>query len=132
MNIADKGLRFANYLIDTIGMMLLLALHAFVLDGLLHIIPQNGSIWLAIYFLLLYFAYHFIFEYFFGKTPGKFITNTIVVDYSGDKPSVKQRTIRNFGRLIPFDALSFLFGKHGWHDSISETQVVKGSRNAKI
>jgi uncharacterized RDD family membrane protein YckC len=121
--IADKGIRFANHLIDNIGIALLLMLHAFVLDGMLHLVPENGSPFLGLYFLLLYFGYHFIFEYYFGKTPGKFITNTMVVDIDNNKPSVKRLLMRNLCRLIPFDAFSFLLGD-GWHDSISSTKVI--------
>jgi uncharacterized RDD family membrane protein YckC len=127
MKVADKGLRFANYLIDKIGFVLVVILHAFILDGLLHLIPENGSPLLGLYSLFLYFGYHFVFEYYFGKTPGKFITNTVVVDVDGKKPNVMSLVIRNLSRLIPFDNLSFLFGKDGWHDNISGTQVMQDS-----
>jgi uncharacterized RDD family membrane protein YckC len=124
MRIADKGTRFGNYILDTIGFFIIIMLHAFILDGLLHVIPEDGSPLLGIYYFVLYFGYHFLFEYFFGRTPGKFITNTRVTDFDGQKPTAKELFIRNICRLIPFDNLSFLFGDKGWHDSISETQVV--------
>ena len=124
MRIADKGTRFGNYLLDTIGFFAIIILHAFILDGLLHVIPDDGSPFLGVYYFVLYFGYHFLFEYFFGRTPGKFVTNTRVTGFDGHKPATKALLIRNASRLIPFDNLSFLFGATGWHDSISETQVV--------
>ena len=124
MKIADKGTRCANHFIDSIAVMILVMLNAFLLDGLLHIIPEDGSPWLALYFFVLYFGYHFLFEYFCSRTLGKFITKTKVVDLNGDKPNTKTLFIRNICRLIPFDNVSFLFGDTGWHDGISETQVI--------
>jgi uncharacterized RDD family membrane protein YckC len=128
MKIADKGTRFGNYILDTLGFFVILMLHAFILDKLFHIIPEDGSALLGIYYFILYFGYHFLFEYFFGRTPGKFITNTKVTDFNGQKPTTKELLKRNVCRLIPFDNLSFLFGATGWHDSISETQVVYNSK----
>jgi uncharacterized RDD family membrane protein YckC len=124
MRVADKGTRFGNHILDIIGFFMIVMLHAFILDGLLHVIPEEGSPLLGIYFFVLYFGYHFLFELFLGKTPGKFITKTKVTDINGEQPTTKTLFIRNLCRLIPFDNLSFLFGNRGWHDSISETQVI--------
>ncbi len=121
---ASKANRFANNFIDTIVFYFLIFLHAMILDGWLGIIPEGGSDWFVIYFFVFYVLYHFIFEYLFGKTPGKFITKTKVIDVDGNKPDFKTLLVRNFSRLIPFDALSFLLSDRGWHDSISKTHVV--------
>jgi uncharacterized RDD family membrane protein YckC len=121
--IANRGSRLTNYIIDTISFMFILILHAFVLDGWLHLIPEDGSSFLALYFFILYFGYHFLFEYFWGRTPGKFFTNTIVVDISGTKPTLKALFIRNLSRLIPLDPFSFIINT-GWHDSFSQTNVI--------
>jgi uncharacterized RDD family membrane protein YckC len=124
MNLADKETRFGNYVIDSIGFISILIIHAFILDGLLHIIPAAGSPLLAFYFLFLYFGYYFLFEYFFNKTPGKFLTKTIVIDENDNKPSAKAIALRSVSRLIPFDNLSFLFSNKGWHDDLSKTKVI--------
>ena len=124
MKIADKGTRFANFIIDKIAVLCIIILHTAILDWLLHIIPEDGSPWLGLYFFVIYFGYHFIFEYFFNRTVGTFITNTKVVDKNGDKPNAKTLFIRNMGRLIPFDNISFLSEHNGWHDIISNTEVV--------
>ncbi|QHT71878.1 RDD family protein [Rhodocytophaga rosea] len=71
-------------------------------------------------------AYYTFFEYKFGKTIGKMITNTKVVRKDGGKPTLKNILGRSFARLIPFEPLS-LIGSHlpvGLHDSIADTLVV--------
>lgn len=70
--------------------------------------------------------YYLVFESLFGRTMGKIITGSIVVDENGLKPGFSIVCIRTLSRLIPFDALSFL-SKSGriWHDSLSKTYVVE-------
>lgn len=70
--------------------------------------------------------YYLVFESLFGRTMGKIITGSIVVDENGLKPSFGVVCTRTLCRLIPFDALSFL-SKSGriWHDSFSKTYVVE-------
>jgi len=69
---------------------------------------------------------YIIFEAVTGKTLGKHITGTKVVNEYGDRPSFGQVLGRSFARLIPLEALSF-FGTptRGWHDSLTGTYVVK-------
>ncbi|OXG09556.1 RDD family protein [Flavobacterium araucananum] len=68
---------------------------------------------------------YLVMEWFFGRSFGKLMTGTIVVDKNGIKPGFDVIFIRTLCRLIPFDPLSFL-GKSGrlWHDSLSNTYVV--------
>ena len=69
--------------------------------------------------------YYNVFEIFFARTIGKFITQTIVVDETGEKPNHEQILMRTLCRLIPFEILSFLgMPCRGWHDRISKTYVV--------
>ncbi|WP_293891324.1 RDD family protein [Flavobacterium sp.] len=69
--------------------------------------------------------YYNVFEIFFARTVGKFITQTIVVDENGEKPNHEQILVRTLCRLIPFEIFSFLgMPCRGWHDSISKTYVV--------
>ncbi len=75
--------------------------------------------------MLLLVAYNITFESIFGKTLGKMITNTKVVNEDGTKPSFNQIVGRSFARLIPFDGFSFLAERpRGWHDTMSGTMVV--------
>lgn len=128
MNTADKGTRFGNYLIDNLCFTIIIIIQTIILDNVLHISPEDDSTLFGIYYFFLYFIYHFIFEYFFSKTPGKFITKTIVVNKYGEKPNFKTLFIRNICRIIPIDAFSFLFGS-GLHDIISRTNVILQNKN---
>jgi uncharacterized RDD family membrane protein YckC len=121
------GLRFANFIIDRI---IGTALFYGVVMGSASMANSLGSA--AINFLLLIsFAmipgYYIIFEYFWGKTPGKFITKTRVVNEAGRPPSFMNIVGRTLCRFIPFEPFSFLGGNGstGWHDSISKTYVVE-------
>ena len=69
--------------------------------------------------------YYNVFEIFFARTVGKFITQTIVVNENGEKPNLETILVRTLCRLIPFELLSFLvMPARGWHDCISKTYVV--------
>jgi uncharacterized RDD family membrane protein YckC len=72
------------------------------------------------------FIYYFTFETFTdGRTIGKYITNTKVLTWYGEKPSPGRIAKRSLCRMIPFNAFSFLTQNPlGWHDSISSTVVV--------
>lgn len=66
--------------------------------------------------------YYFLSEIMFRQTLGKMLTNSCVVAAHG---SMGGRRVlgRSFARLIPFDALSFLWNGD-WHDKASGTTVV--------
>ena len=129
-NTASGGIRFANYLIDTIvfyilsfvlGIILALFGGTEALDSLESPLASIGSIFLMI-------IYYIVFENAFGKTIGKMITKTKVVTESGEKPSFSQILGRTFSRLVPFEAFSFLGNDAvGWHDKWSKTRVIKTS-----
>src|SRR5690606_21846162 len=74
-------------------------------------------------FVVISIFYYSFTEGLFGRSLGKFITGTVVVDENGEKPSFSVIFKRTLCRLIPFDGFSFL-GSRGWHDSISDTFVV--------
>ena len=122
--IADKGTRFGHNIIDTIGFFSIIFLNAMILDGWLGIIPEGGSNWFGIYFFFFMLCITLYLSTFFGKTHGKFLTKTKVVKKDGNKATFINILGRNAARLIPFDALSYLFSKRGWHDQISNTYVV--------
>jgi uncharacterized RDD family membrane protein YckC len=76
-------------------------------------------------FIILFLPY-FIMELIWGKSIGKFITKTHVVDSLGGKPSVWQILGRTVSRFIPFEAFTFLTNdKRGLHDTLTETYVIK-------
>ncbi|MDQ8003872.1 MAG: RDD family protein [Pedobacter sp.] len=72
--------------------------------------------------------YYLVLEVVFNITIGKTILGNIIVNDEGARPSIAQRFGRTFCRLIPFNALSFLFNQRGWHDSITNTYVVKAEK----
>lgn len=124
LHLASQGKRFANYLIDRIGVYIIVFMIIPILDNGLMDLDADLS---ALGGLLIIFAvlgYWTFFEYFLGKTPAKFITQTKVVTKEGYRISFATAVGRTLCRFIPFDALSFLFSSVGWHDSISRTRVV--------
>lgn len=89
----------------------------------IEIVINLGVVGTYLSFAIIYYLF---FESIFGRTMGKFLTGSIVVNEHGLKPDFATICKRTLCRLIPFDALSFL-GKSEmfWHDSISKTYVVE-------
>lgn len=123
--IASIWLRFFNLLVDFFIINTVFAYfigYAFGYFGLKDFISAHPYL----FSISLIFSSYFIQEYFFGKTIGKLFTGTRVVDNDGNKPPAWSIIIRTASRLIPFEALSFLSSdKRGWHDTISDTFVIK-------
>jgi len=133
-NKADKGLRFANFLIDTIIFYCSFLLLGFVVGFTAIIFGFDPSFFVKLqninpFLDRLITAFIMVF-YFFGfetltkgRSIGKFITGTQVVTLEGETPTANVFLKRSFCRIIPFEAFSF-FGENGWHDSIPKTAVV--------
>lgn len=88
----------------------------------------SDSVW-GVGALFLGFAYYFVSEMIWAKSPAKFLTKTKVVTDTGGKPSASQVAIRSLVRLIPFYAIFFIFttGKDrrgAWHDRFAHTLVI--------
>jgi len=136
-DLAGKGKRFANYIIDLIIFYLLAFAFSFLIvivleitggdvDNYINALDNANPLLDRLISLLLYGVYMMTIEFLFkGRSIGKFITKTQVVLKDGSKPTINETVLRNLCRLIPFDQLSFLGteGK-GWHDSLSKTYVV--------
>lgn len=125
---ATRLLRFFNLIIDYIGFFLLsiivgIAVGVFFGDAGIEYLESVPDFALGLSIVL---GYYIALESLSGRTLGKLITGTKVVNEQGDKPSLLQILGRSFSRLIPFEAFSF-FGSEGrgWHDSFSKTYVVK-------
>lgn len=130
--LVSGGRRFLNYIIDIafvfIGIYLfgitLGILIAFGMEGIQEWVSGLGDLgWNLIGVAILIF-YYTLTEGFFGRSVGKFITGTIVVDENGQKIGFAAAFKRSLCRIIPFDNFSFL-GTRGWHDSITDTYVVE-------
>ncbi|RMG21954.1 MAG: RDD family protein [Bacteroidetes bacterium] len=130
--VAPKDKRFVHLLVDTVSIYALMFIGFFFVGiylGLSNANVGENTLNLIAYMLyfITHFAYYITMESTLGKTLGKIITRTRVLDEMGQKPTSMQIVGRSFARLIPFDALSFLFGYTGWHDSLSRTVVVEDS-----
>ena len=132
---ATMGQRLANYIIDyiiqiiiVIGISFVIAFVAMLTGNEAVIARMEAINQIEKYALgaVIVLVYYNFFEIFFAQSVGKFITNTIVVNEMGEKPTTNEILNRSLFRLIPFEQFSFLFiPNKGWHDSISKTYVVK-------
>jgi uncharacterized RDD family membrane protein YckC len=119
---ATMGVRFLNFLLDNVARLLLSA----VLGGIFGALGGSstfGNIFISLSIML---GYYMFFEGVFGRSPGKLLTGTYVVNEDGTKPRFSQIVGRSLARFVPFEPLSF-FGNSptGWHDRWSGTRVVK-------
>lgn len=124
-NSASSILRFVNYFIDVIAGYITAFIIATIISFILPFDFIGFEIGATILVVASFFAYYILMEVIFQKTLGKFITNTKVVTMNGQKPKERDIVARTFCRLIPFDHISFLFTKNGFHDSLSKTKVIK-------
>lgn len=125
---ASMGKRFLNRVADSFVYIYIALIY--INDGLFgEALRDEASFGIYTLFELPFLvAYYLLFEAVFQSTPGKCLTNTIVVNDSGERPSFTQILGRTFSRLIPFDAFTF-FGNsaRGWHDSLPNTYVVEAA-----
>lgn len=78
------------------------------------------------FFGIILFLYYSVFEFFFSKTPGKWLSYTNVVDAKGGgKPTFFQILMRSLFRLILIDMFFFPFLEKTLHDQMSGTLVVQ-------
>ena len=128
----SSGPRFGHAIIDGIAFQIVV----YIVDYLFKLVIGStefiSSISLtfalvsSIVLLLLYPALYAFCEYKWQRTPGKFLTKTIVIDEFGNKPELRAIVLRSLIRLVPFEPLSCIGDKysHGWHDRWSKTWVV--------
>ncbi|CAN5586290.1 hypothetical protein BH09BAC4_BH09BAC4_44600 [soil metagenome] len=133
---ASRTKRFLNLLIDTTFFYILIFSLVMVIGiGVELISPgtsssfvetdRSANLLINMLFFALFLTYYIAFETWLGRTPGKMITKTKVVDRAGRKPVLVSIFWRNLARFMPFEAFSFLREKPiGIHDRISKTMVV--------
>lgn len=127
--------RFINLVIDYIVFYLLLLIFVFfsaALAGVFfpeettNLFNENESQWWI--YVLIYSGYLFYYtalEAATGRTVGKLVTGTRVVDKNGKTPGTYTIFLRSLARLVPFEAFSFLGAPRGWHDRWTDTWVVE-------
>ena len=86
---------------------------------------------LLVMMLVIPVGYYVVCEYIWGRTIGKFVTGTLVVDLNGNKPTGGVVLLRSVLRFVLVDVLTF-FSSHpiGWHDFLSGTRVVYTRKTA--
>jgi len=130
-SIASACKRFANLIIDTICYYLVVILLVFFLTliGLSRWITESSAPGNEPALYLFVFGVHFLYysslETIFGKTVGKMITKTKVVNQYGSRITFGEAAGRSLSRLIPFESFTF-FRNHpvGLHDRLPKTRVV--------
>jgi uncharacterized RDD family membrane protein YckC len=117
---ASRGQRCVNFVLDLVFARLFQV-------GVWIVLGRLGWSWRAIPFVSLpmTIGYYLVLEGIWGTSIGKIVTRTKVIDASGGRPSFAQILGRTLSRFVPFDALSFLWAEHGWHDAWSGTRVVR-------
>ncbi|MEO5559744.1 MAG: RDD family protein [Dokdonella sp.] len=126
---AERWRRFVNLLVDYLGFMVLAFVVGIVIGAVggtaaVDLLQRHGVQYLFGFGVML--AYYVPLELFFGRTLGKLVTGTRVVNENGESPTFTQVLGRSLCRFIPFEAFSFFNSSaRGWHDSLPKTYVVK-------
>jgi len=124
MNQVGIGTRVINFVVDT----LLVVILSFVVNKVWNfyvIYWEYPYINPLLVFGVLLFVYYFIFELFWAKTPGKWLSYTKVVDKKGLKPGFIQIFLRSIVRLTIIDCFFIPFLNKPLHDYVSNTEVVE-------
>ncbi|ULQ51768.1 RDD family protein [Flavihumibacter fluvii] len=125
MKSVDKGTRIGNWMVDTIVLVVVTTIITYIIAFYYPQILEEDNNALGLLISAIVFFYYFIFESVSGKTIGKILSHTIVVDKNGEPPKKVKLLVRSFIRLTPIYGLSLLFGHQGIHDMLSSTTVVK-------
>lgn len=134
---APRWKRFVNFLIDgVIGRIAVLGVGVglgvmLVVTGQEQLLDQVTPLVDIIISTALFLAFYFVQEAAFGRTIGKLVTGTTVVNVDGSPITVGQALTRTLLRIVPFEPFSALFGKEcvPWHDQHSQTRVVLLRKN---
>ncbi|WP_158237856.1 RDD family protein [Emticicia sp. TH156] len=125
----DQSNRLLNMILDQITIIYLTfistELFSFLPYNLRESVPLLSLVFFQLSYSFNYFMYYFIIEGCFKTTVGKVITKSTIVNADGEFISMGNAFIRTLCRYIPFEPFSFLIGSRGWHDSVSNTSVVK-------
>jgi uncharacterized RDD family membrane protein YckC len=130
LQLATRGQRFANILLDSVGMYAFLFIVLVPATVVAQVMGFSAVTLVEQYSLLigaaLVLIYYGGFEALFGRTPAKLLTRTKVVNESGLPPTILQILGRTLARNVPFEPFSCLGDPPiGWHDRWSGTRVVR-------
>jgi uncharacterized RDD family membrane protein YckC len=129
---ATRTRRFFNFFIDMIIYEVIMLFAVFPLMRAIVDPHVFDNFWVSFLFAsIVQFAYYLMFEAWFQRTPGKFITGTKVVMADGSKPDLATLAKRTLTRIVPFNAISVYTGSEPdkkdtwWHDRWTATRVVQ-------
>jgi uncharacterized RDD family membrane protein YckC len=122
----SAGKRFANYLIDIVAFYIIIFFMGIVL-GLIDFKPNTPMLYLMSYIVFVGY-YAFLEGANNGRTIGKMITGCKAIKEDGTSITWNDAFLRSISRIVPFEAFSALNG-HPWHDSWTNTKVVKNTKD---
>lgn len=134
MEPASRWRRFFNWVVDYVGVQLaffIFEVVAILIKGQAAVehVSRVERFFAA---LALTLVYYLTLESLTGRTLGKLVTGTRVVDETGEHPSFTKIAGRTLARLIPFEWLSlFEEERRMWHDSMPGTHVIRVYRGAQ-
>jgi uncharacterized RDD family membrane protein YckC len=119
--LAKPELRLANFIIDT---SIISGIYIY-LNSNYQITQEPGLSRTNVLGLIVFIIYYSLCEWLFGKTMGKFITKTSVLNDNGTKLNFSRALIKSVMRLIPLVQWTYV-GKisHGWPDRFTNTMVI--------
>jgi uncharacterized RDD family membrane protein YckC len=124
----NAGLRFVHIIVDYFILV--------ILTYLIGAIPAINNTILSLLNLLTFLSYpifYAVMEYKFQQTPGKMLTNYVVIDKFANNPDFKTCLLRTLIRFVPFEPFSCLSSpSRGWHDKWTSTYVVHKDEVAKL
>lgn len=121
----SQGTRFVHYLVDTAVISILYLISTTVAQYILPLLLPRLIFVPLLWYLCIFFLYYIILEGYYQKSLGKMLTGTKVITFEDRKPTMGDIAARTFCRIIPFDNVSFVFSRFGFHDCISRTTVIK-------
>lgn len=136
VQLATRGQRFANFVLDTIGYYVLIVIVAVALslanpDFADMLADEGAGTYVVVISLML--LYYVSCESLFGRTPAKLLTGTRVVAEDGSHPTLRKVLGRSLARMVPFEPFSCLGAPPvGWHDHWSRTRVVRTRPNPAL
>lgn len=115
----SSPLRLINYFVDLLVVSLIIRLGYLFIDIEQPIISSLLT-------LIIFLGYYTLFEFYFQRTIGKYLTSSLVVNEYGETPDFKAICLRTVIRIIPLTPYSFFWSNDGrfWHDKWTKTFVV--------
>lgn len=130
---ASIGQRLLNVIVDIVAFYIVTFI-AGVVAGLIGAAMQSNSdrvlpgvvqLIFLFAFLAIYVLYYTLLEGSKGKTLGKLLTKTKVVQIDGSPLGYKKAFVRSLCRLVPFEFISVFFGGLMWHDQWAYSMTVQ-------